>query len=129
MNDTLKAALNLYGPEAQTLMVFEEMSELQKELCKHARGRDNREEIAEEIADVLIMLDQMMILHDCESLVTRFRKLKIERLEQRIGRWKGERNHEKVYLFSFCKASWTRKAIFVLRGTADRHSEWHRVDG
>ncbi len=30
MNDTLKAALNLYGPEAQTLMVFEEMSELQK---------------------------------------------------------------------------------------------------
>ena len=80
MNDTLKAALNLYGAEAQTLMVFEEMSELQKELCKHARGRDNREEIA----DVLIMLDQMMILHDCESLVTRFRELKIERLEQRI---------------------------------------------
>ncbi len=30
------------------------------------------------------MLDQMMILHDCESLVTRFRDLKIERLEQRI---------------------------------------------
>lgn len=84
MNDTLKAALNLYGPEAQTLMAFEEMSELQKELCKHARGADNRAHIAEEIADVLIMLDQMMILHDCESLVSRCRELKIERLEQRI---------------------------------------------
>ena len=91
MNDTLKAALNLYGPEAQTLMVFEEMSELQKELCKHARGRDNREKIAEEIADVLIMLDQMMILHDCESLVTRFRDLKIERLEQRIREMEGRK--------------------------------------
>ena len=89
MNDTLKAALDLYGPEAQTLMVFEEMAELQKELCKHARGKDNREEIAEEIADVLIMLDQMMILHDCESLVSRCRELKIERLEQRIREMEG----------------------------------------
>lgn len=91
MNNTLKAALNLYGPEAQTLMVFEEMSELQKELCKHARGKDNREEIAEEIADVLIMLDQMMILYDCESLVARFRELKIERLEQRIREMEGRK--------------------------------------
>ena len=62
-------ALNKWGAEAQTLMVFEEMSELQKELCKHARGKNNREAIAEEIADVQIMLEQMMILHDCEDLV------------------------------------------------------------
>ena len=34
-----KAALEQWGPDAQTLMVFEEMSELQKELCKAARGR------------------------------------------------------------------------------------------
>ena len=32
-----REALNKWGAEAQTLMVFEEMSELQKELCKHAR--------------------------------------------------------------------------------------------
>ena len=55
-------ALNKWGAEAQTLMVFEDMSELQKELCKRARGKDNREAIAEEIADVQIMLEQMMIL-------------------------------------------------------------------
>ena len=35
-----REALNKWGAEAQTLMVFEEMSELQKELCKHARGKD-----------------------------------------------------------------------------------------
>lgn len=52
-----RLALDTFGPDAQTLMMFEEMSELQKELCKHARGKDNREAIAEEIADVQIMLE------------------------------------------------------------------------
>ncbi len=32
-------ALNKWGAEAQTLMVFEEMSELQKELCKRAGAK------------------------------------------------------------------------------------------
>lgn len=80
----LKQALDTYGAEAQTLMMFEEMSELQKELCKHARGADNRENIAEEIADVLIMLDQMMILHDCAGAVAEYRHRKITRLAERL---------------------------------------------
>lgn len=33
---TLKQALDTYGAEAQTLVAFEEMAELEKELCKHA---------------------------------------------------------------------------------------------
>ena len=80
-----RLALSTYGAEAQTLMVMEEMSELQKELCKHARGKDNQLSIAEEIADVLIMLDQMMILHDCESIVAQYKQEKLERLENRIA--------------------------------------------
>ena len=79
-----RLALSTYGAEAQTMMVMEEMSELQKELCKHARGKDNQLSIAEEIADVLIMLDQMMILHDCESIVAQYKQEKLERLENRI---------------------------------------------
>ena len=67
------AALALWGAEAQTLMMFEEMAELQKELCKNARGKDNRAEIAEEIADVRIMLDQMEILHDCRELSRQYK--------------------------------------------------------
>lgn len=77
-------ALSTYGAEAQTLMVMEEMAELQKELCKHARGMDNRFAIAEEIADVLIMLDQMMVLHDCESIVDQYKVDKLERLKDRL---------------------------------------------
>ena len=82
--EILKRAVETYGAQAQTLMVFEEMSELQKELCKHARGKDNREAIAEEIADVQIMLGQMMILHQCERLVEAYRSQKMERLARRL---------------------------------------------
>ena len=89
--EILKQALDTYGAEAQTLMMFEEMAELQKELCKHARGRDNRDHIAEEIADVLIMLEQMMLLHDCKDAVAECRRRKIERLAERLK----EANHEK----------------------------------
>lgn len=91
-NDTLRGALDTYGADAQTLMLFEEMAELQKELCKHARGRDNREAIAEEIADVQIMLAQMTMLHDCAVLVDEYIKIKLDRLRKRL-----EANNEKAY--------------------------------
>lgn len=84
INWTYRAALALWGAEAQTLMMFEEMAELQKELCKNARGKDNRKEIAEEIADVRIMLDQMEILHDCRELSQQYKVEKLLRLLDRI---------------------------------------------
>ena len=82
--DTLCAALDKWGADAQTVMVFEEMAELQKALCKHERGADNRDAIAEEIADVRIMLDQMELLHDCGGLCARYRDEKIDRLRKRV---------------------------------------------
>ncbi len=82
--EVFSAALETYGAEAQTLMVMEEMSELTKELCKHARGADNTDAIAEEIADVHIMLGQMEILHDCESDVVEWRLKKIARLAHNL---------------------------------------------
>lgn len=77
-------ALETWGAYAQTAMVFEETAELQKELCKDMRGADNHEHIAEEIADVLIMLDQMMLLHDCEEQTMRFKTEKLRRLRARL---------------------------------------------
>lgn len=89
-----RLAISTYGPEAQTVMVFEEMAELQKELCKHARGTDNRESIAEEIADVQIMLEQMIELHGCEDAVLCYKRHKLERLAERIQQLKGEHHEE-----------------------------------
>lgn len=80
-----RAALDTWGAQAQTLIAFEEMAELQKELCKNARGADNRLAIAEEIADVRIMLDQMEFLHMCKDEAARFREEKLLRLRERIG--------------------------------------------
>lgn len=80
----LSAAIKKYGAASQTLMLFEEMSELQKELCKKARGRCNLDQIAEEIADVQIMLDQMILLHGCAEKVSQYRQFKILRLANRM---------------------------------------------
>ena len=78
-------ALEQYGPDAQITMVMEEMSELQKELCKYRRGRANYDHIAEEIADVSIMLDQMRLLFQCGGAVQGWRLEKVRRLAQRIA--------------------------------------------
>lgn len=90
-NEILLSALTKFGDHAQTVMVFEEMSELAKELCKNMRGKDNRDAIAEEIADVRIMLDQMEILHDCAASVSRWRESKLHRLSLRLEDEKGDR--------------------------------------
>ncbi len=83
-------ALETWGAYAQTAMVFEETAELQKELCKDMRGANNREHIAEEIADVLIVLDQMMLLHDCEAQVAAYKAAKLERLRARLDAYDAE---------------------------------------
>lgn len=79
-----RQALETYGGQLQTFVCMEEMSELQKELCKYERGADNVHQIAEEIADVRIMLDQMVIMHDCETLVEDYKSAKLARLKERL---------------------------------------------
>ena len=79
-----RLALAIYGPGLQTLVAIEEMSELQKELVKHERGADNVPHIAEEIADVQIMLDQMTLLFDCADAVQNLHSAKVARLAKRL---------------------------------------------
>lgn len=80
------SALETFGAYTQTMMVFEEMAELQKELCKDLRGEDRIDQIAEEIADVSIMLDQMMLLHNCEASVAEVKSLKVDRLRRTVDK-------------------------------------------
>lgn len=79
-----KQAIEKWGSDAQILMVFEEMSELQKELCKNWRGKDNAEQIAEEIADVEIVLAQLKMIYGISGIVRQFHEEKLMRLEQRL---------------------------------------------
>ena len=85
--DVFKNAIEEFGEAAQVTMVFEEMAELQKELCKWLRSGKSPtllHLIAEEIADVEIMLDQMKLVFHCTSAVRGIRKKKIARLAGRI---------------------------------------------
>ena len=79
-----REALEHFGASNQILKLFEEMAELQKEVCKHEQDFCNLEELAEELADVSVMLEQMAILFQVEELTEQIRLEKLERLEGRI---------------------------------------------
>ena len=60
----LKKAIATYGPTLQQVVAMEELAELQKELSKMIRGKGSIINLVEEIADVLIMIDQLKIIHE-----------------------------------------------------------------
>ena len=55
MKEILKYLAHRNGVE-QDVFVLEEMSELQKELMKHRRGKQNRDDIVDECVDVLLTI-------------------------------------------------------------------------
>lgn len=87
----IRDAIQTFGKENQLVVACEEMSELQKEICKQLRGCGNIWNIAEEIADVEIMLMQIKEMNNCYNLVDTYRLIKLERLERRIKAKRGER--------------------------------------
>lgn len=69
----------------QLIVAIEELSELQKELTKALRGKDNVENIIEEIADVEIMIEQVKLYFNInEEHVKKEKVRKLERLQERI---------------------------------------------
>ena len=77
-------AVEKYGTESQINVLFEEMAELQNAICKYKRGRATVEEIAEELADVNIMLIQAIKIFDCDDLTNKYFDEKIDRLAERL---------------------------------------------
>lgn len=79
-----EVAIDRYGIDAQLRMVIEEMSELTKELCKFFRGQDNLDAIAEETADVAIMLEQLQMIFSMHD-VSEHMDAKVQRLAGTLG--------------------------------------------
>lgn len=80
------AAAEKWGVENEVVVALEEMSELQKELCKLLRGRPDVKAIVEEIADTQIMLDSVITFLNIDSNeVERVRTSKVARLVHRIN--------------------------------------------
>jgi len=55
---------------------IEELSELQKELCKYLRGHENRDKIIEELADVEIALNDIKAKFDIREANIKKAKLR-----------------------------------------------------
>lgn len=90
---TISAAIEAYGVPAQLDMAVEEMAELTKAICKRKRTGDTgpeatavRENILEEMADVFIMLVQLLEIFDGAEEVQQTVSEKLDRLKARLER-------------------------------------------
>ena len=84
----LKSVIDFYGPEAQARIAMEECAELIQAINKCLRYPDNEEkhtDLVEEMADVAIMLNQLMLIfnvkHDEFNVMI---KKKTERILNRL---------------------------------------------
>ena len=73
-----------YGLSYEMVVAIEELSELTKELCKEMRGRGNKEAIAEEMADVEIVLAHLKLIYKNADMVAEWRDRKLRELEQML---------------------------------------------
>jgi len=89
MNAVIEA-VKTFGKDNQCRIAIEEMSELTKELCKNFRGASNTDAIAEEIADVEIMLEQLRFIFDCTDKVIEWQNFKLRRLEMMLKKEREE---------------------------------------
>jgi glutamate/tyrosine decarboxylase-like PLP-dependent enzyme len=83
-------ALKRFGYRKQINKSIEELSELIKELALLQNGASNREEIIDEIADVEIMLEQLVFMFNLKHDVTLRKRYKKERLLQRMDKLEWE---------------------------------------
>lgn len=82
--NVLNEAIETYGTDNQKVKCMEELSELSKEICKDIECIGDENHIAEEIADSLIMIEQMILIYKNRDLVDKFIESKIERLKSRL---------------------------------------------
>ena len=90
--EIFKKAIEHYGPQNQMMQTMEELSELSVAIIKCIRYPDKietKQHITEEIADVLIMIDQLKIILDIKDYeINCYKDYKLNRLNKRIE--KGE---------------------------------------
>lgn len=85
MSDALyQQVFDKWGKDAQLTVVIEELSELIKEVCKDKRGIGNESYIAEELADVEIMCEQLRFIFGFGEKVDQWKEYKLRRLAERL---------------------------------------------
>ena len=87
--DILEKAIKHYGAKNQMGVACEESAELIQAISKCLRYKDDieaRNNLVEEVADVLIMIDQLKIIMNIKDYeIECYRRYKLDRLEKRIS--------------------------------------------
>ena len=77
-------ACETFDNKQQIIKAIEEMAELSKELAKELNDNGNEDNIREEIADVMIMMEQMVFLFDVKNEIAKWRENKLFKLAKLI---------------------------------------------
>lgn len=83
MREILEKVIFKFGHSMQHDVAIEEMAELTKEIIKWKRYKNNGDAVAEEIADVEIMLEQLKIMHNNTTQVEEWKRIKLDRLRNK----------------------------------------------
>lgn len=90
MNNTQRKicedAIDTFGAHHQIIKAAEELAELSQQVLKAANGDVNKGHIAEEIADVEIMLEQLKLIFDRRVSVEAQVDYKLDRLQRTINK-------------------------------------------
>lgn len=84
-DEIYREAINAWGADMQIDMCVEEMAELTQALIKFKRGKGDLNNIAEEIADVSIMLEQMAMVFGCHNKSYAYKQYKLARLKNTLN--------------------------------------------
>ena len=83
--EIIKRSIDHYGTETQSTTCMEECAELIQAISKMKRGKDNLENLSEEMADVYICLEMLMQIYGVdESKVNAWIDYKQKREEERM---------------------------------------------
>lgn len=81
-----KQALEVYGMELQVDIAKEEFAELIVAISHYHRGKAMKDEVISELADCIIMLEQLVSMYEIsETKLNYIKNEKLDRLQERLG--------------------------------------------
>lgn len=84
--DTFAKAIRVWGEESQTQMAIGEIGEFLTTFGRLAQKRCTKEDVIDEIADVIIMMTQMALINGEEAVKERIR-VKIAKIKGRLEKY------------------------------------------
>ena len=83
-NRVYEALLHKNGQQLQAIVAIEEMAEITKEITKALRGKLRREQLAEEVADAMIMLEQIGNMFNINDSISSWMDYKIAEKQREV---------------------------------------------